>query len=323
MNLHDDYDVNIYIEQNKSSSSVGIFDKNLIKSELAKNKKINSSEVGINTLSSTVETKLKPQDEIHAGEDLIKWIKNNLMQKCENAQCNTGFTDISMFLYGGYVTIVRNNIDTGDYVTRDLIDLKYFTWQYDNPINTSTLKHVIFPKNFSFPLDHDINQSREASKILGLQYYISLQPKPEYQSWCLKRIIMGWYGDDLPIRKIELLINQFRADPAQEYNKKYGVLPSILIHLKYGVIHAQETLIKLVKYFTIYFDQSNRHNNIFWEDSHPDYFDKKNDLIYYSNGSDSLKLYLHRATGCSKNKLDNIFTKNYTSLLEADNVIKQ
>ena len=34
---------------------------------------------------------------------------------------------------------------------------------------------------------------------------------------------MLWYGDEKMeqnIRKIKILINQFRADPVQEYNKK-------------------------------------------------------------------------------------------------------
>jgi hypothetical protein len=57
------------------------------------------------------------------------------------------------------------------------------------------------------------------------EYLIALQPEPKYQIWVVKRLIMAWYADvDLQnnIRKIKILINQWRARSDQEFNKKNG-----------------------------------------------------------------------------------------------------
>ena len=94
---------------------------------------------------------------------------------------------------------------------------------------------------------------KEAEEILSQEYVIALQPAPDYQMWTLKRLIMILYGDtafESRIRKIKILINQFRADPNQEYNKKNGILPQILIYPKYGSENSRVIISKLEYYFS-------------------------------------------------------------------------
>jgi hypothetical protein len=268
------------------------------------------------------------QDEINEGTKIIDIIDNNLKSVKVGEQTINLFSDLIMKIDSGYIYITRKGIDLKSKVTRNLIpDLKYYTWQYNKPISYDTLKYVIFQNDFQKDIVENLKQKQEAERILSLEYIIALQPKSKFQYWCLKRLLMIWYGDpeiEPIIKKIKILINHFRADPYQEYNKVNGVLPMITIHLDYGINNARKIISKLVYYFSLYLDDDSykRYQDIYWNNSHPTYFVKKNNLIYFSNGSIDLKLYIEESLDCKNKKpVNDIFDKDYKELLESGRVL--
>ena len=260
-----------------------------------------------------------PSDEINEGDKLIKWINNVLKKKV--------FTDLTIKLHEGYVYITREGIKVIDVITKDLVpELNHFDWQEGKPINYDTLKYVIFQNIFQKNIQDNISQKREAEDILSQEYIIALQPSPLYQLWTLKKLIMTWYGDPIVephIRKIKVLINQYRADPTQEYNKKNGILGSILVYPKYGVESSKIVLSKLDYYFSLYVDENTnpRYQDIQWNGSNPSYFIKKNSLIYYTNGSIDLKNYIKLSLQSNNILSNDILTNDYTEILESKKIM--
>lgn len=268
------------------------------------------------------------QDEINEGSKIISIIENNLKNVQINNQTVDLFSDLITKIDSGYVYITRKGADVQSKVTTELIpNLKYFTWQFGKPIEYHTLKYVIFQNNFQKQIIDNLEQKKEAEKILSLEYIIALQPKSELQYWCIKRLLMIWYSDpelEPIIKKIRVLINHYRADPYQEYNKINGIMPMILIYLDYGIDNAQLVISKLNYYFSLYIDDDsyNKYKKIYWENSHPSYFIKLNNLIYFSNGSIDLKLYIEKSLDCKNNKpINDIFDKNYKELLVSGKVL--
>ena len=262
-----------------------------------------------------------PNDEINEGEKITKWIDDVLKEKI--------FTDLITKIHDGYVYISRIGVEITNKITREIVpELKYFNWQRNKPINYDTLKYVIFQNNFQQNLDGNIEQKKEAENILSQEYVIALQPSPIYQLWALKKFIMIWYGDseiEPHIRKVKVLINQFRADPTQEYNKKNGILASILIYPKYGSDSAKIVLSKLNYYFSLYVDENDisnsKYQNVQWNDSKPIYFIKKNSLLYYTNGSLELKNYIKDSMSSNNMLLNNSLTADYSQIIESDNIM--
>lgn len=230
-----------------------------------------------------------PEDEINEG---------NRMQKYINQMVGNIFKDILIKIHAGYLYIVKKGTIINDVVTKKLVpSLKYFSWQEGKPIDYHTLKYVIFQNQFQKSLEENKLQKSEAESILGIEYIIALQCKSEYQLWCLKRLLMIWHSDSNTfniIRKIKLLINHYRADPGQQYNQNNGILPMIAIYPRYGIDNARLLLSKLEYYFSLYIEDNinNTYPNIFFENSNPTYFLKKNNLLYYTNGSIDLKMYI-------------------------------
>ena len=258
-------------------------------------------------------------DIINEGNKIITWINKVLKKEI--------FKDLVTQIHDDYVYITRKGTKIKDVISKQLVpNLKYFDWQYNNPIDYDTLKYVIYQNTFQKKLQENILQKKEAEEILSQEYVIALQPAPEYQMWTLKRLIMILYGDtavESRIRKIKVLINQFRADPKQEFNKKNGILPQILIYPKYGAENSRIIISKLEYYFSLYIDNifSNKYLNIEWINSNPTYFLKKNSLIYFSNGSIDLKKYIEDSIK-SNNKVSNdIFTEDYTKLIKSDKIM--
>jgi hypothetical protein len=226
------------------------------------------------------------EDEINEGKKIIAWLMENIVDK--ETDGNKVFGDMKMSIFNGYVHIARKGIAVEDTVTKDLIhDLQHFTWQYGIPINYDTLKFTLFQNKLQREMKRSSSEQKEADQILSLEYLIALQPEPRFQIWTLKRLIMAWYADvDLQnnIRKIKVLINQWRARADQDFNKKNSILPSIVVYPRYGKKSAKIVMSSLVKYFALY-------QNIGWSCSTPSYFVKMNNLIWYTNGSTDLKLY--------------------------------
>ena len=260
-----------------------------------------------------------PNDEINEGSKIINWINEVLISKV--------FTDLIVKIHEGYVYITRNGVNVIDTINKNIVpSLKHFSWQEGQPINYDTLKYVIFQNSFQQNLKDNIEQKREAEDILSQEYIIALQPSPLYQLWTLKRLIMIWYSDPLIekyIRKVKVIINQFRCDPNKSYNKENGILGSILIYPKYGVKSTKEILSKIEYYFSLYIDENSnpRYQDIQWKNSQPSYFIKKNSLIYYTNGSIELKNYIKRSIKSGTNIKNSTLTSDFTEFLESDRLM--
>jgi hypothetical protein len=266
-------------------------------------------------LNNLIET---PEDEINEGDKIQKWIEKVLKPI---------FNDLQVKIHSGYVYITRKGTTISDVITTELVpSLNYFKWQENNPIDYHTLKYVIFQNSFQKNIETNIVQKREAEDILSQEYVIALQPEPYYLLWTLKRLIMIWYGDTVfegQIRKIKVLINQFRADPNQTYNKENGILPQILIYPRYGSNSARIVLSKLEYYFSLYIDETSNagYQDIQWKESHPTYFIKKNAFMYFSNGSIDLKNYIEASFNANSGFVNDIFTKDYSELIESKKVM--
>ena len=291
---------------NRKLKSFEVIDPKDIKSVINKN-------IAINNLIT------EPDDEINEGSKIKNWIEKILKQNI--------FTDLQVKIHDGYVYITRTGAMITDIITKELVpSLNYFKWQENKPIDYNTLKYVIFQNSFQKNIETNIIQKREAEDILSQEYVIAIQPTTQYVLWTLKRIIMMWYGDTVfesNIRKIKVLINQYRADPKQDYNKKNGLLPQILIYPKYGAESARIIISRLEYYFSLYIDETTNpgYVDIQWINSHPTYFLKKNAFMYFSNGSIDLKNYIKESFKSNSGFVNDIFTKDYSELIESKKVM--
>lgn len=291
--------------------------KNILRSKLELNETIpkNESKIIVNkniAIKNIIETK---EDEINEGKKIIEWVRSNMLNDTEIKL----FDGLKMGIFGGYVHFSRAGLKVDDVINEtDLPDLKYFRWQYGIPIDYDTLKYILFQSDFQRKLKKDIDEQKEAERIFSQEYLIALQPEPQYQMWVLKRLIMSWFADEelqLNIRKIKIIINQYRSRADVEFNQSYGVLPSIVVYPRYGKTSARKVLSKISHYFMFY-------QNIGWSCSSPSYFVKVNNLIWYTNGSLDLKLYFTKAMGSYDGSIvNNSFNEYYSSLIGADKLL--
>jgi len=238
------------------------------------------------------------------GNQIIDWIKNNMVHKNSELNINTLFPGLNFLIHNGYVHILRDGINPHDNVTNQLVTIQRLTWQNNLPIQYTTLRQFLL-KSKTQVTSSEVEILKEAEKIMGLEYLICLQPEPKYVMWCLRRIIRCWYGDELleqNIRKIKVLINLWRAKSDIDYNKKFAVLPIIVIYPKYGVESARIVLQKINEYFLFY-------TNCFWKNNSPYFFLKTTDLIYYTNGIIDLRLYYDKLKADSQNIANKDFFK--------------
>jgi hypothetical protein len=287
---------------------------------------VNKSELGIivNTLVSLDNVITTKADETNEGMKIINFISSQF-RKPEYQDLITG---LKLFINNGYVHFIReglgsvyenNMIRSGsDKITPELVpNLSYFNWQYGIPIDYNIVKYTLFQNQFQGKLKQDTEQQKEAEKILSQEYLICMQPEPDFLMWSVKRLIECWYADvDLQnsIRKIKVLVNIYRAKDGEEYNKKHGVLPTIVIYPKYGIINAEIVLKKLLYYFYAQL-------SVGWEQSNPTYFVKINSLFHYTNASLDLKLYYRNVISASKQSLTNqSFTDSYDSFKDASRI---
>jgi hypothetical protein len=268
---------------------------------------IDDQEIIVSKMTAIKNLITDPKDELAEGNKIIKWINDKLI-----SNKTTIFKDLKMNVFNGYVHIWRNGLNPNDTITKQLVkDLQYFKWQYGRPIDYDTLKYVLFQNKIQKSIKKDSIEQVEAVKILSQEFMIALQPEPKFQAWCLKRLLYCWYSDpDLQnaIRKIKVLVNQWRGRDDKDFNKKYGVQPSIVVYPRYGKHKARQVLAKLAGYFLIY-------QNIGWSCSNPTYFIKVNNLMWYTNGIIDLKLYFRKVKEESNGTLENdSFDEKYTKM---------
>lgn len=202
-------------------------------------------------------------------------------------------------LSDGYVEIINdNNLDRGyRIIDESFLKLNYLKSQYLQPINYELLSNIILQNNNSSLLESNREIIKEALEILSQEYLICFQPKVELTMWFIIRIILCWYSDPLlseHIQKIKILINLFRARPDKEINQNLGLLPIIIIYPKYG---KESTVLVLSRLSYLFFP----YKKLGLEFSHPIYFNKIDNLIYYTNGSIDLKQYINYVIGSDNN----------------------
>lgn len=238
-------------------------------------------------------------DTISLGKELIGLIKETLLsiQKLiefddgEKLLANTNLFDFVNFkIVGGYIEIT-NNFANDDFriITPELVpNLKGLSFQYSKPIDYNILLPIVLQNKT--PDDIMINKSliEEALKILSQEYIICFQPNVDLLLWTISRIILSWYADPKlysNIYKIKILINLFRARGNKDFNKDQGILPIIQIFPKYGKRNALQVLSHLSYFFFPY-------KKLGFDKSEPTWFDKIDNLMYYTNGSLELKNYI-------------------------------
>jgi hypothetical protein len=218
--------------------------------------------------------------------------------------------------YNGYLHVFRTEIPLKENITHKLLEdtaetpkLKVLGLaEYGRPIRHNVLKFILFQNELQKNIMIDQELLKEAELVLSQEYIIALTPEPRYQIWCLVRLIKLWFGDiDLQnnIRKIKLLVNQFRARSDKKYNIHNGIRFSIGVYPRYGKKSATIVLKKILYYFSLYSQA------VGWKNNPPSYFKIVNDLVSYTNCSQSLKLYYRRIAEMN-NESSNIFSKNYT-----------
>ena len=238
-------------------------------------------------------------DTISLGKELIAMIKDTLLsiQKLikfddgEKLLSNTNIFDFINFkIVGGYIEITNNFVnDDFRVITPELVpDLNELAFQYSKPIDYNILLPIVLENKT--PDDVIINKSmiEEALKILSQEYIICFQPNVDLLLWTISRIILSWYSDPKlysNIYKIKILINLFRSRGNRDFNKDQGILPIIQIFPKYGKKNALQVLSHLSYFFFPY-------KKLGFEKSEPTWFDKIDNLMYYTNGSLELKKYI-------------------------------
>lgn len=254
----------------------------------------------------------KEEYEISEGTKIINWIENNLIYY---GGYNVSyfnymlFADLVTYPYKGHIYISKAGVKLENTINQNLIKLSTLNHFYNTPIDISKLIPYI---SFNHQLNTGSDPGEEAKKILALEYFICLQPQPRYMLYILKRLIVAWYADfDLinTITKIRLLINQYRCRRDKKENIKWGVLPSIVVYLRYGAINFNRALSKINYYFTNYIHTG-------WVGNNPDYYTKYNDLIYYSNGSPDAKRFFEHFSLSDKIRIYKPYTINPTAFLE-------
>jgi len=220
--------------------------------------------------------------------------------------------------------IFRTEIPLKEILTDDLLDdkdpdnpkLKILgNREYGEPIRHNALKFILFQNELQKNMIVDQQLLTEAELILSQEYIIALTPEPRYRLWCVIRLIKLWYADEClqnNVRKIKLLINQYRAQSNQQYNIYNGIRFSIGIYPRYGKKSASLVFKRIMCYFTLYFQA------IGWKNNPPSFFRVVNDLVSYTNCSQTLKLYYRRIAAANKQP-NNVFVNDYTVMKSPGN----
>jgi hypothetical protein len=238
-------------------------------------------------------------DMLSLGKEFIGIIKKELLKFQENIKLDgdtnilesTNLFDFLEFKIVGEYIEITSNLNQNDFrvITQELVpDLKDLSFQYSKPIDYNYLSTIVLKNKTSQDIIINKEMIDEALRILSQEYIICFQPKVQVLLWTISRIIICWYADPKlseNIFKIKILINLFRARGIKEFNKDHGIQPVIMIVPKYGKKIATKVLSHLSYFFFPY-------KKLGWESSHPTWFDKLDNLMYYTNGSLELKKYI-------------------------------
>ena len=319
-NLFTDSKANVKISTTGKDESIDAADKTYLLNKLKEKESIKptdtlyaSSEIGSKTLLS--------DDDINGdGHKIISLLTDRFKNKVVGAENNKRypFKSLRFAIYGGYVHVARSDVELEDKITTTNVPgLETFGFQYDKPIQYDVLKYALFNTTTTDKTRDSENIKKEITKIFAQEYQICLQPKPNYQYWTIKRLIMAWFADDRlnnNIRKFKILINQYRANPKKRYNKMFGLLPSIVVYPKYGSTSTKTVLEQLSKTYAFY-------PTLRWDCSYPTYFTKFTDLIWFTNGNIDLKMYYRRIERESEKIKNKSFTKSFESVVNADKIV--
>ena len=258
-------------------------------------------------------------DIISLGKELIDKIKEKLLDIQKNLTYKDGqktFDDINLFdfigfeINNGYI-IIKDKLSSQERkITKNLIStLEELKDQYDKPIDYNYLKGLIYQNKTTLEIKKNKCLLAEALKILSQEYIIALQPKVEYLIWVVIRLILCWYSSDVlnkNIYKIKILINLYRARGLKTFNKDNDVQPMIMILPNYG----KEAALKVVTHINYFFFP---YRKLGLAESPPTYFNKVDDLLYYTNGSLNIKKYIKFLLAKNEN-LDMPFIEDYTKV---------
>lgn len=261
-------------------------------------------------------------DTTSLGKQMIRNIRELLFKNQEKIDTPDGkliettnlFGFIRFQIVGGYIELVNRYVpEDFRVVTPEVIPgLDFFSGMYGKPIDYGMLTTLVFQNKTPSDIEINKNMLKEAVKILSLEYLICFQPRVEFLLWTITRLVIAWFSDPYlykNIYKIKILINLYRARGLKEFNRNIDVQPVIVIVPKYG----KEVATKVMSHLSFYFFPYKR---LGWTESKPTYYNKIDDLIYYTNGSSEIKKYIRfirgkNTVGTEKTKL---FTSDYTKV---------
>ncbi len=261
---------------------------------------------------------LNTDDTISAGINLIQMIKTNLLKTQSNFKIEDGenmleiinlFDFVEYKIIDGYVEMFNKFIDKDSQTVTEenCPDLTILNDMYGQPINYKKLSETILENKTAQNVNLNQEIIREAIKIMSLEYLICLQPKVEYLLWTINRLLYCWYSDSYlykNIYKIKVLINLYRARRIKKFNSDTDIQPIIVMYPRYGKTIARKCM-SLISYYFFPYKRYGAENN------QPTYFNKLDDLMYYTNGSLDVKKYVKFILGKGK---DQIFNKNLTQV---------
>jgi hypothetical protein len=245
-------------------------------------------------------------------DKLLKLQKDIKLDDYSNLLESTNLFDFLNFKIVGEYIEITSNLNDGNFrvITSELVpNLIELSYQYSKPIDYNYLSTIVLKNKTSQDVVINKNMIEEALKILSQEYIICFQPKVEILLWIITRIILCWYADQKlkdNIFKIKILINLFRAKGIKEFNKDHGVQPIIMIIPKYG----KKIATKVLSHFSYFFFP---YKKLGWESSSPIWFDKLDNLIYYTNGSLELKKYI-KFLMSTNSKFNNPLSKDMTQI---------
>jgi len=262
-------------------------------------------------------TILNKDDTLNFGTQIINQIKNNLLKAQFNIQIKDQehliqevnlFDFIEFKIIDGYIEMV-NKFLPADFRTvskENCPGNELFSDMYGKPIDYKTLTNFILANNTLNDIEKNQDDIAEAIRIMSIEYLICIQPKVEFLLWIINRLIFCWYADPIlyaNIYKIKILINLYRGRGIKEFNRDADVLPIIIIVPKYGKTISRKVMSLISYYFFPY-------KRLALKNSNPTYFNKLDNMMYYTNGSLEVKKYIKFILG--KN---NIFNKNLTQVI--------